>query len=122
MLFINKKLVNTPAEPYWQPDMVICYAKSQSLASVTNQAVLLLNTNKLVIIFLTLFTSKTAAVFEFATADVLNQKYNPSLGLSSTWSFDAGGQHWRFLINKVILPLGSMQADFLEFLQQNIVE
>ncbi|WP_227871876.1 hypothetical protein [Paenibacillus bovis] len=115
-------MVTRSAEAYLQPDMRICYAKSQSLASVTNQAVLLLNQDKFVIIFLTLFTSKVAAVFEFATTDLLNQKYRSGPSLASVWSFDAGGQHWRFLITKVILPLGSMQGDFLEFLEQHILE
>lgn len=83
MLFITKKMVNGAAEPYRQPNMRICYTKSQSLASITNQAVLLLNKDKLVIIFITLFTSKTAAILEFTTTDLQNQKYKAGPGLSA---------------------------------------
>lgn len=121
MLCIHKKLINRLAEPHKEPGMVCCYAQSQSMASITSRAILLMNHDTLKVLFLNFFSTKVVHTVQWNIADLSRHSFRAGIQLASVWSFDAGGQHWRFQIMKVILPLGSMQGDFLDFLQQYIV-
>jgi len=97
--------------------MQICYAKAQSLSATTNQAILLMNEEKIIILFLNFLVTKVVHKVEFATSDLLDSKLRFEQGLSVSWSFNVQGQRWRFQIMKQILPLGTMQGDFLDFLR-----
>ncbi|WP_411343737.1 hypothetical protein ACE3MZ_19325 [Paenibacillus sp. WLX1005] len=121
MLFIRKKVINQLAEPYREPDMVCCYVESQSMASTTSRAILLINHNTMKVLFLNFFSTKVVHTMQWNTADLYNHSFLSRMPLVSIWSFDAGGEHWRFLINKFILTLGSMQGDFLDFISHHIV-
>ena len=122
MLFIHKKLIHRLADPYQESPMHICYAKAQSLSATTSQAILLMNEEKVVILFLNFFITKVVHVVEFSTSDLLDSKLRFEQGLSVSWSFHAKRQQWRFQIMKNILPLGSMQDDFLTFLRSALNE
>ncbi|KAF6614886.1 MULTISPECIES: hypothetical protein [Paenibacillus] len=121
MLFITKKLIDKLAEPYRESDMLICYSTPQSFSAYTSRAILLLNNDRIIMLFLNLFSTKVVQKVEFEVADLQEQKYYSGLLSSVIWSFNINGQHWRFSIMRKILPLGSMQRDFLNFLQQNIL-
>jgi hypothetical protein len=99
----------------------ICYSTPQSLSAYTSRAILLLNNDRIIILFLNLFSSKVVQKVEFEVTDLQEQKYHSGFLSSAVWSFNIKGQHWRFRIIKKILPLGSMQGDFLNFLQHNIL-
>ncbi|WP_308641773.1 hypothetical protein [Paenibacillus nuruki] len=53
--------------------------------------------------------------------DLQEQNYNTGSLLDALWSFQSNGQRWRLRIIKKILPLGTMQQDFLDFLQHHII-
>ncbi len=120
MLFIHKKLIQRLAAPYQESSMQIGYAKAQSLSATTNQAILLMNEEKIVILFLNFFITKVVHKVEFSAADLLDSKLRFEQGLSVSWSFNVQGQRWRFQIMKQILPLGTMQGDFLDFLRDTL--
>lgn len=121
MLFITKKSIDRLAASYKEPDMFTCYANSQSFSSTTSRAILLINYNKLTILFLNLFSTKVVHKVEFDVADLQKHKYKSGDPLASVWSFTTEGKSWRFRIVKKILTLGSMQGDFLKFLKQAIL-
>ncbi|MEK5259816.1 MULTISPECIES: hypothetical protein [Paenibacillus] len=119
MLFITKKTINKLAEPYRESDMLVCYSTPQSFSAYTSRAILLLNNDRIIILFLNLFSTKVVQKVEYEVADLQEQKYHSGHLSSAIWSFKIKGQHCRFRIIKKILTLGSMQRDFLNFLQQN---
>ncbi|MBP1310378.1 hypothetical protein JOD82_003475 [Paenibacillus sp. 1182] len=121
MIFINKKTINKLTESHREPNMLICYSTPQSLSAWSSRAILLLNNDEIIILFLNLFSTKVVQKVEFEVADLQEQKYHSIYLSSAIWSFNSKGQHWRFKIIKKIIPLGSMQRDFLNFLQQNIL-
>lgn len=122
MLFITRKSIDRLTEPYREPDMLACYAISQTISSTTSKAILLINRNRLRILFLNIFSSKVVEMVDFALDNLINQKLKSGMGLSAIWSFQLNGTHWRFSIIKKMLTLGSMQGDFLSFLNQNILK
>lgn len=117
MIFITKKTIAQLTEPYRESDMVVCYSTPQSFSAYSSRAILLMNNDRVIILFLNLFSSKVVQKVEFESADLQEQKYNPGLS-SAIWSFKIKGQNWKFRIIKKILTLGSMQGDFLDFLQR----
>lgn len=121
MLFIHKKLINKLTTPYIEPNMQVCYAQSQSFASYSSKTILLLNHDKLMILFLNFFSSKVVHTLEIPITDLQEQKYDRGNLLDALWSFHSNGQRWRFRIIKKILPLGTMQQDFLDFVQEQII-
>ncbi len=121
MLFITKKLIDKLAEPHRESDMLICYSTPQSFSAYTSRAILLLNNDRIIILFLNLFSTKVVQKVEYEVADLQEQKYHSGHLSSAIWSFKIKGKHSRFRIIKKILTLGSMQRDFLNFLQQNIL-
>jgi hypothetical protein len=120
MFFITQKTINGLATQHKEPDMLTCYAVSQSLSSVTSRAILLINNSKVVILFLNVFSSKVVKKVEFNLTKLQQQKLKSGVLFSAIWSFDVNGAHWRFSIIKKMLTLGSMQGDFLRFLRQKI--
>lgn len=122
MLFITKKSTNRLTEAHIEPGMFASYATPQGFSAVTSRAILLINDNKLIVLFLNLFSTKVVQKIEFRLADLQEQTYNSSIDpLSAVWSFNHQGQRWKFRILKKILTLGSMQDEFLRFLRQNIL-
>lgn len=121
MLFIHKKLIRKLTTPYIEANTQICYAQSQSFASYSSKTILLLNHDKLIILFLNFFSSKVIHTLEIPVTDLQEQNYNTGSLLDALWSFQSNGQRWRFRIIKKILPLGTMQQDFLDFLQHHII-
>ncbi len=121
MFFIRKKAMQRLAEPYREPDMFMCYATPQHLHTYSTRALLLVNQDKLVVLFLNLFSTRVVHCSELAIADLQEQKFKSGVGLEAVWSFQVNGANWRFQIMWTILTLGSMQRDFLEFLQFRIV-
>ncbi|MGN7411167.1 hypothetical protein ACTHPG_00830 [Paenibacillus sp. SAF-068] len=122
MLFITRKSIDRLAEPYREPDMLACYAISQTISSPTTRAILLINRDRLRILFLNVFSSKVVESVDFALDDLQHQKLKSGMRLSAIWSFQFNGTHWRFSMVKKMLTLGSMQGDFLSFLNQHIVK
>lgn len=120
MLFIKKNTINRLAEQYKEPDMFTCYAMSQSFASVTSRAILLMNHKKIIVLFLNAFSSRVVQKIEFPFDGLENSKLRYGILLSAIWSFDFKGDKWRFSIIKKIMTLGTMQGDFLRVLKQNL--
>lgn len=122
MLFITKKSTNRIIEAHIEPGMFVCYATPQGFSAVTSRAILLINDNKLIVLFLNLFSTKVVQKIEFRLTDLQEHTYNSSIDpLTAVWSFNYQGQRWKFRILKKILTLGSMQGEFLRFLRQNIL-
>lgn len=121
MFLINKKLINKLAAPYQEPTMQVCYATPQHFSAYSSKAVLLLNEEKLIVLFLNFFSSKVIHKVELSMADMQEHRYNKGLSLASTWSFQSNGQTWRFQMLKKIIPLGKMQQKFLDFLNEHII-
>ncbi|AIQ68476.1 hypothetical protein PGRAT_13265 [Paenibacillus graminis] len=121
MIFINKKTIDKLTESHKESDMLSCYSTPQSLSACTSRAIILLNNDRIILLFLNLFSSKVVQKVEFEVAELQEQKYHSGYLSSAIWSFNVRGQHWKFRIIKKILPLGSMQRDFLNFLQHNII-
>lgn len=122
MLFITKKTTAKLTEAHIDPGMCACYATPQGFSAVTSRAILLINDNKLIILFLNMFSTKVVRKVELRIADLQEQTYNSSIDpLTAVWSFNHQGQRWKFRILKKILTLGSMQGEFLSFLRQNIL-
>lgn len=121
MLFITRNLISRLVEPYKESDMLACYAISQAISSTTTRAVLLLNSTTLKVLFLNVFSTKVVRAVEFAIADLEHQQFKSGFFSSAIWSFQVNGQHWRFSIIKKMLTLGSMQGDFLRFLDEKMI-
>lgn len=121
MIFITKKTIEELSETHKEPNMFTCYSTPQSFSATTSRAILLINSNRFVILFLNLFSSKVVHKIEFEIADLQKQKFRAGNMLSAIWSFNAKGQSWNFRIPQKILTLGSMQSDFLNYLQQNVL-
>ncbi|WP_342572014.1 hypothetical protein MKY85_05385 [Paenibacillus sp. FSL R5-0749] len=122
MLLITRKSIYRLVQPYREPDMLACYAISQTISSPTSKAILLINRDRLKVLFLNVFSSKVVEIIDFALDDLKNQKLKSGMGLSAMWSFQLNGTHWRFSMIKKMLTLGSMQGDLLSFLNQHIVK
>ncbi|MFD1885516.1 hypothetical protein [Paenibacillus wenxiniae] len=122
MLFIRKKALNRLAEPYREPGMLMCYATPQHLHTYSTRALLLVNQEKLVVLFLNLFSTRVVHQSELAIADLQEQKFKSGVGLGAVWSFKVNGSSWRFQIMWTILTLGSMQRDFLTFVETHIID
>ncbi len=120
MLFITRKSIDRLTEPYREPDMLACYAISQTISSPTSKAILLINRERLRVLFLNVFSSKVVETVDFALDDLQHQKLKSGMRLSTIWSFQLNGTQWRFSMIKKMLTLGSMQGDFLSFLNQHI--
>lgn len=121
MLFIHKKLIDSLAKTYREPDMLVCYCTPQGFSAITNRAVLLINEHKIIVLFLNLFSTKVVQKMEYKVTDIQDQKYQSGDPFSSLWSFNSMGQRWKFRIPKLIITLGSMQSEFLHFLRQKIL-
>lgn len=121
MLFIHKKLINKLTAPYAEQDMLTCYATAESLSAYTSRAILLVDHNKLVMLFLNFFSSKVVHTIEFEISELQSHRYKNGSFLSVVWSFQSRGQTWRFRMVRKMLTLGTMQGDFLDFLQQHII-
>ncbi|WP_410771676.1 hypothetical protein [Fontibacillus sp. BL9] len=121
MIFINKKLIDRLTESHREPDMLVCYATLQGFSAITSRAILLINDSRIIVLFLNLFSSKVVHKVEIEVADIQNQKYHSRTPLTALWSLNIKGQHWKFRITKKIVTLGSMQSEFLNFLQQKIL-
>ncbi|UQZ36682.1 hypothetical protein C2I18_26000 [Paenibacillus sp. PK3_47] len=119
MIFITKKNIHKLIEPYRESDMLVCYSTPQSFSAYSSRAILLINNRKVIILFLNLFSTKVIQKVEFEAAELEEQNYNPGYASSAIWSFKIKGEKWKFRIIKKILTLGSMQREFLDFLQQN---
>lgn len=122
MIFINKKTIDKLTESHRESNMHICYSTPQSFSARTSRAILLVNEDRMIILFLNLFSSKVVHKVEFEVSDLEEQKYRSGTLLSAIWSFKVNGQYWNFRIIKKIVTLGSMQSDFLHFLHQNIIK
>lgn len=120
MIFITKKLLDRLTQSHREPNMYICYSTPQSLSAKTSRAILLINEDKLMILFLNFFSTKVVHKVEYQTAELQDQKFHSGTLLSATWSFHVHGQRCRFMITRKILTLGSMQSDFLNFVKQHI--
>ncbi len=120
MIFITKKLIYSLAEPHREPGMLVCYATPQGFSAITSRAILLINDNRMIVLFLNLFSTKVVQKIEFEIADIQNQKYHSKTPLTALWSFKIMDRIWKFRISKKIVTLGSMQSEFLTFIQQNI--
>ena len=120
MIFITKKLLDRLTRSHREPNMFMCYSTPQSLSAKTSRAILLINEDTLIILFLNFFSTKVVHKVEFRTAELQDQKYHSGTLLSATWSFHVHGRRWKFMISKKILTLGSMQSDFLHFMKQHI--
>lgn len=112
MLFITKKLINRLSEPHREPDMLACYATPQSFSAHTSRAILLISQDRVIILYLNLFSTRVVHKVEYEVAELEDQKYKDASLSAAGWSFSIQGQRCRFRIMKVILPLGSMQRDF----------
>lgn len=122
MLFITKKLINRLSEPHREPDMLACYATPQSFSARTSRAILLISQDRVIILYLNLFSTRVVQKVEYEVAELEDQKYKDASLSAAGWSFSIKGQRCRFRIMKVILPLGSMQRDFLDFVERNILD
>lgn len=120
MIFITKKLLNRLTQTHREPNMFICYSTPQSLSAKTSRAILLINEDKLMILFLNFFSTKVVHNVESQTAELQDQTYHSGTLFSATWSFHVQGQRWKFMIPRKILTLGSMQSDFLNFMKLRI--
>ncbi len=120
MIFITKKLLNRLTQTHREPNMLICYSTPQSWSAKTSRAILLINEDKLIILFLNFFSTKVIHKVEFQTAELQDQTYHSGTLLSATWSFHVQGRRWKFMIPRKILTLGSMQSDFLNFMKLRI--
>jgi len=121
MFLINKKLIYKLIEPYQESNMQICYATPQHFSAYSSKAVLLLNQDKLIVLFLNFFSSKVIHTVELSIADMQEHHYNKGMSLASIWSFQSDGHSWRFSILKKLIPLGKMQQEFLDFLNEHII-
>ncbi|MFG3613775.1 hypothetical protein [Rummeliibacillus stabekisii] len=121
MLFITKKSLESLAESHREPDMLLCYATPQGFSAITNRAILLINDNHMIVLFLNLFSTKIVHKLIFELAEIQDQKYATKDPLTVLWSFNLKRQAWKFRIPTKILTLGSMQREFLMFVKQNIL-
>ncbi|WP_322904769.1 hypothetical protein [Paenibacillus campi] len=122
MLLITKRSLNRLAAPYREADMLMCHAIPQHMTTPSTRAILLMNEQKLVVVFLNLFLTRVVHTEQLALTELQGQKFKSGVGLAAVWSFQAKGANWRFQIMWTMLTLGSMQRDFLEFLQAHIVD
>lgn len=121
MLFITKKSLESLAESHREPDMLLCYATPQGFSAITNRAILLINDNQMIVLFLNLFSTKIVHKLVFEVTEIRDQKYSTKDPLTDLWSFKLKGQAWKFRIPIKILTLGSMQREFLSFVAQKIL-
>ena len=121
MLLITRKLINRLSEPYKEADMLACYVTSQAISSTTSRAILLINHDVLKILFLNVFSSKVVQMVRIPLSDLEQQRLKSGVSLASIWSFQSHGIHYRFSIIKKMLTLGSMQAEFLTFVEEHVV-
>ncbi len=122
MLFITKRNLNRLAQPYRESDMLLAYATPQHIFARSSRAILLVNEDKLIVLFLNLFSTRVLQQVELKIADLQEPELKFGVGLASVLSFHAVGGKWRFQIMRTILTLGSMQGEFLDFVQSHIVD
>ncbi|MTD41456.1 hypothetical protein GIX45_23115 [Erwinia sp. CPCC 100877] len=117
-MLITKKLIHRLSEPYIKGQMYACYAESQSLDSISSKAVLLMDDQTLIILFLNFFQTKVIHPIEYNREELANYQLKEGFnGLDVVWYFTIKDKSWRFRIMKKIITLGKMQREFIEELQ-----
>ncbi|MBP1046755.1 hypothetical protein I6N96_10805 [Enterococcus sp. BWM-S5] len=116
MLIISAAAIEALKMEYGETDMVSCYAKAQGMNVPTQEAVLLLNNQKVIILFISKLTNKLIQKMMFNRVELSNSTLKSGLFLDERWTFTGRGQKWSFRIPAKILPLGNGQRVFLDSL------
>ncbi|MGG5372751.1 hypothetical protein [Enterococcus sp. AZ196] len=118
MLIVRSALLNNFKRIYGETDMVCCYARAQGFSAISQDAILLMNNEKIVILFISYFTNRLIQKVEFSKDDLIESQLKSGTLLADIWRFTAKGQKWFFRIQRKIIPLGNRQIEFLNFLKK----
>ncbi|WYJ90109.1 hypothetical protein A5888_001837 [Enterococcus sp. 9E7_DIV0242] len=97
--------------------MHTCFATAQGMSAITGQAILLINHEKLIILFVSRITEQVVQKVEFNIEELSDSTINYGLLISNSWKFKGRGQKWSFRIQP-ILTLKNAQQDFLDFVKR----
>ncbi|MGL9746436.1 hypothetical protein [Enterococcus sp. DIV0170] len=97
--------------------MLPCYTIAQGISASSNQAVLLVNKNKLIVLYIHKLSDKVVQKNELNLAEISRSTLRNSLPFSKVWRFYYKEQKWIFRI-PYIHPLRIIKTDFVDFLYE----
>lgn len=118
-MIVRIELLNKFKNYYGETDMLCCYAQSQGVSAITQNVVLLVNREKVVILFVSFFRNHLVHKIEFTKNELSDRKIKFGRLLDDIWQFTARGQKWSFRIQRKIFTLGNRQSEFLDYLKEN---
>ncbi|WP_265459394.1 hypothetical protein [Enterococcus sp. HY326] len=113
MIILRESVIHELKNLHGQANMLPCYAEARGLSVITEQAVLLLSSEKLTILFISKISNQLIQKVEFNFSEITNSTLKESLFAAATWQFNARGQRWKFRI-PTVLPLRKMRHNFIE--------
>lgn len=113
MIILSSNAITSLKNNYGDFDMLPCYSIPQGLSAVTNQAILLMNHEKIIILYISKVTDKVVQKIEFSLNEISNSTLKQNFFQGYIWKFYSHGQNWRFKIPYVI-PLRQIQNTFIE--------
>lgn len=116
LIVIRSSIIQKFKNDYGSANMICCYAKAQGMSAFTQEAILLLNDQRVIILFISKITNKLIQKVEFSKTEILKSVLKKGILFDAVWTFSGRKQKWKFRIMYKILPLGNMQKEFLDYL------
>lgn len=116
MILITDEVIIEMKNVYGEEDMFACFADAQGISAISAQAILLINKEKLIILFINKITNNLVQKIEFQIEEISESNIKKGMFYTNIWNFKGRGQKWKFRIQK-ILTLGNRQKEFLDFIQ-----
>lgn len=120
-MFITIKTMDGLKSMYGESDMLVCYSIAQGISATTDQAILLINEKKLLILYINKLTNNIVQKNEFLFSEFSKSSLKNCFFFSTVWKFNCCGQSLTFKI-PFIYPLRTIRRDFIKCLYKMEIE
>ena len=119
MLLIRLHTLEALFQEHGKPDMHYCFAQARGMSAPTNQALLMVNEQQVLLLFISKLQNKVVQKLVFDKNELSDSHLTAGMLLDDCWTFNGRNQRWSFRIPRRILTLGTLQKGFLDYLRDS---